>query len=146
MIFNKEMTMMEIVSRPLIGGVIIAFTVSLMLLMNGRVTGISGIVRGLLSFKKDDTSWRVAFFLGLVMGGFFISRFISDVFLNESQRNLPQVALAGILVGFGTAMSNGCTSGHGVCGISRLSIRSLIATVTFISFGVLSVFLIKRIF
>lgn len=137
--------MLEIALKPLTGGILIAVAVSIMLLMNGRVTGISGIVKGLLKPQKGDRSWRVAFFMGLVFGGMLISRIIPNVFENTSERSLPVIAFAGLLVGFGTAMANGCTSGHGVCGISRMSIRSMIATVTFIALGAVAVFIMERI-
>lgn len=130
----------------LIGGAIIGIAVSLMLVFNGRVTGISGILGGALSPKKNDTSWRFLFLIGLVTGGVLL-RFIQPEAFQSVTNNMTvyDYALAGALVGFGTLLGNGCTSGHGVCGISRLSIRSILATVVFISFGVLSVLIFKAL-
>lgn len=137
---------MEQYTMPLLGGIIIAIAVSIMLLFNGRVTGISGILKGILALHKGDVSWRIAFTLGLILGGVVISQFLPDAFVNESGRSLSHIAGAGLLVGFGTAMANGCTSGHGVCGISRFSIRSLVATLTFIVWGALMVSIFHRFF
>ncbi len=128
----------------LIGGTIIGAAVSLMLIFNGRVTGISGIVAGALTKKKNDFSWRILFVMGLIAGGFLLRFFHPASFESASQNmNLLDYAFAGLLVGFGTVLGSGCTSGHGVCGISRLSMRSLTATLTFIAFGIVSVHLFK---
>lgn len=128
----------------LLGGAIIGIAVSLMLIFNGRVTGINGIVAGALSKKKNDFSWRILFVLGLLTGGFLL-RFIHPATFESSSQNMAYLdyAFAGLLVGFGTVLGSGCTSGHGVCGISRLSKRSFVATLTFIAFGILSVHLFK---
>lgn len=128
---------------PLIGGALIGLAVTLMLLFNGRVTGISGILSGLLSLPKNDTSWRLTFFLGIFSGGLVLRILNPDFFQNTSGRGLEAVALAGLLVGFGTVMGGGCTSGHGICGVSRFSVRSLLATVVFILFGFASVAVAK---
>lgn len=130
----------------LIGGSIIGIAVSLMLAFNGRVTGISGIVAEILTIQRSDIAWRILFILGLFTGGFILRLTHPESFVSLSNNmNLYDYALAGFLVGFGTLMGNGCTSGHGVCGISRLSIRSIMATVVFIFFGMLSVILFKAI-
>ncbi len=132
-------------TNALVGGGIIGLAVSLMLIFNGRVTGISGIISGAISPQKDETFWRWAFLIGLISGGFII-RILKPEILNLSDSlSYFDYALAGFLVGFGTLLGNGCTSGHGVCGISRFSMRSIIATVTFISFGVISVLIFKSI-
>jgi uncharacterized protein len=133
-------------TAALIGGAIIGVAVSLMLVFNGRVTGISGIVSGVLSPRKNDISWRILFLLGLLSGG-VILRFIQPEAFQSASKNMGLIdyAVAGLLVGFGTLLGNGCTSGHGVCGISRLSVRSIIATIVFITFGVLSVFIFKML-
>lgn len=125
-----------------IGGVIIGIAVSLMLLLNGRVTGISGIINGALSPVKDDMLWRVLFIVGLFTGGLTLKIIKPDVFSNELPADTLTTVLAGLLVGFGTIMGSGCTSGHGVCGISRLSMRSILATVTFIVAGMVVVYVI----
>ena len=131
--------------NALIGGAIIGIAVSLMLIFNGRVTGISGIVAGVLKPIKNDISWRMAFILGLIFGGIVLKILKPDVFVLAANVSNVDYIIAGILVGFGTLLGNGCTSGHGVCGISQLSLRSILATMTFIGFGVLSVLLFKML-
>ncbi len=123
-----------------IGGIIIGIAVSLMLFMNGRVTGISGIINGALSPVKDDMLWRVLFIVGLFTGGITLKIIKPEVFLNELPTETLTTVVAGLLVGFGTIMGSGCTSGHGVCGISRLSMRSILATITFIIAGMVVVY------
>lgn len=129
----------------IVGGAIIGIAVSLMLLFNGRVTGISGIVGGTLTPKANDITWRITFILGLLVGGFLLQFVLPEAFEIKSNAQTVDYIIAGLLVGFGTLLGNGCTSGHGVCGISRFSVRSIISTVTFIGFGVLSVLLFKYI-
>lgn len=124
---------------PLIGGGLIGLAVTIMLLFNGRATGISGIISSSLTKPTPDGIWRWMFIAGLIIGGLVIQSFRPDLFINTSGRSSMIVLIAGLLVGFGTVMGSGCTSGHGVCGISRLSIRSIIATVTFMLFGFLAV-------
>lgn len=128
----------------LIGGSIIGIAVSLMLIFNGRVTGISGIVAGVLRPIKGDTLWRSLFLLGLLIGGFILKVVRPESFESQSlNMHIWDYAIAGFLVGVGTLLGNGCTSGHGVCGNSRLSVRSMVATMTFILFGVISVVIFK---
>jgi uncharacterized membrane protein YedE/YeeE len=129
----------------LVGGAIIGIAVSLMLLFNGRVTGISGIIGGTLAPKSNDTFWRVTFILGLLAGGFILQFVLPEAFEIKSSARTIDYIIAGLLVGFGTLLGNGCTSGHGVCGISRFSVRSIMSTVTFITFGVISILLFKLI-
>ncbi len=129
--------------HALIGGVIIGAAVSLMLLMNGRVTGISGIINGAISPQKGDTAWRVLFIAGLLLGGLALGSLNPSVFGTSPHSNPLFTIVAGLLVGFGTIMGSGCTSGHGVCGISRFSPRSMAATMTFIIAGVLAVYLLR---
>lgn len=132
--------------NALIGGGIIGISVSIMLLWNGRVTGISGIINGILSPVKGDTFWRVLFVAGLILGGIVAKMFNPDeAFGGQLSTDTWTIIVAGLLVGFGTVMGSGCTSGHGVCGLSRLSPRSLVATITFISAGVLAVFLFRKL-
>ena len=135
--------MMQTVFIPLLGGVLIGLAVSLMLLFNGRVTGISGIISKALGPRNQDSIWRFTFLVGLLSGGLLLRYFQPEVFLNTSGRSLTVIVLAGLLVGYGTVMGSGCTSGHGVCGISRFSFRSFLATVTFMLFGFLSVALMR---
>lgn len=126
-----------------LGGVIIGLAATMMLLFNGRVTGISGIVGGVLNRNSSDKSWRLLFLTGLLLGGFFLKFLQPEVFTIISSATRVDYIVAGFLVGVGTLLGNGCTSGHGVCGISRLSSRSIVATVTFISAGVLSVLIFR---
>jgi uncharacterized protein len=131
--------------ESIVGGVIIGVAVSVMLLFNGRVTGISGIIGGVLNPQNLDKNWRIMFLVGLLAGGLLL-KFIYPASLQLiSHAHLIDYGIAGFLVGFGTLLGNGCTSGHGVCGISRFSMRSILATVTFIAFGVLGVILFKLV-
>ena len=125
------------------GGILIGLAVSLMMLFNGRVTGISGILGGIVKPKKNDLNWRVAFIGGLLFGGLILLWIKPEVFVQVSGAMWFDYIIAGLLVGFGTLLGNGCTSGHGVCGISRLSIRSIFATIIFIIFGIISVYIFK---
>lgn len=129
----------------LFGGMIIGMSVSIMLLFKGRVTGISGIVNGLLTPQKGDIAWRFNFIFGLFFGGILLNSFMPMVFSGALSTPTWTVVVAGLLVGFGTILGSGCTSGHGVCGISRLSPRSIVATITFISAGVLTVYLLRML-
>lgn len=123
----------------LAGGVLIGLAASMMILMNGRIAGISGIVGSISSAHRADIPWRVAFIAGLVF-----SPFLYGMLGNAPQFNLDasnmQIVIAGLLVGLGSRFGSGCTSGHGVCGIARLSLRSIVATVVFISAGVVTVY------
>jgi uncharacterized membrane protein YedE/YeeE len=122
----------------LIGGVLIGIAASLLLLASGRVAGISGIVDGLLTPTRGDRLWRVLFIAGLLLAGFGAVLFAPER-IGTAPRSLSTLIVGGLLVGVGTRLGNGCTSGHGVCGISRLAPRSLIATLTFIAMGMLVV-------
>ena len=129
--------------NALMGGLLIGLAVSLMLLLNGRVTGISGIIYGLLAPKQKDMAWRLFFIGGLLTGGLAL-HFLKLTPEFEAPLSTDwNVVLAGLFVGFGTVLGSGCTSGHGVCGISRLSIRSIVATLLFIASGVLSVWVLR---
>lgn len=125
----------EGVTYGLVGGAMIGVAASIVLLFNGRVMGVSGIFGGLLNPHKGDVLWRISFILGILFGAFFMYKQNPNLFVNETGRSLPVIALAGLLVGFGTSMGTGCTSGHGVCGLARLSPRSLAATVAFMAVG-----------
>lgn len=127
-----------------LGGVLIGISVSLMLLLNGRVTGISGIINGALTPLRGDNLWRWMFIAGLVLGGLVMGQLNPQVFQNTIKTEIVYVVIAGLLVGFGTIMGSGCTSGHGVCGISRMSPRSLLATITFIAAGVAAVYIFRK--
>jgi uncharacterized membrane protein YfcA len=129
----------------LIGGVLIGLSAALLLLFNGRVAGISGIFGGLLIRRAGDVAWRASFVAGLLAGGFLMTLIMPSAFPSAPLRSAPVIALAGLLVGFGTRLGNGCTSGHGVCGISRFSVRSMVATVVFMTTGVASVFVFNHL-
>lgn len=129
----------------LLGGILIGLSTSMLLLFNGRVAGISGIFGGLLIPKPGEVAWRALFLAGVLAGSLVIVLFYPTAFPREAARSLPVVAVAGLLVGFGTRLGNGCTSGHGVCGLSRLSARSTVATVVFMTSGVASAFLTNHV-
>lgn len=131
--------------NALIGGSLIGVSVSLMLLWNGRVTGISGIINGILTPAKGDTLWRVLFVLGLFLGGLTMRGLNANAFTGTLTTDTWTLVVAGLLVGFGTILGSGCTSGHGVCGLSRLSPRSMVATLTFIAAGVAGVYLFRHL-
>ena len=122
----------------LAGGMMIGLAASLMLIGSGRVTGISGMLSGLLQPVRGDIAWRALFMIGLLVAG-AVAYITTPEQIGASPRSLALIVVAGLLVGAGTRIGNGCTSGHGVCGISRLSPRSLIATLTFIASGVIAV-------
>lgn len=124
-----------------LGGALIGLSASMLLLFNGRVAGISGIFAGLLSPKPGEVAWRLAFVAGLLVGGLVLSLVAPSLFVVSYDRTLPVLAVAGLLVGLGVRLGGGCTSGHGVCGVTRLSVRSIVATVTFITAGAVTVFL-----
>lgn len=126
--------------NALLGGILIGTSVSLMLLWNGRVTGISGIINGVLTPAKGDTLWRATFVAGLIFGGIVLHQLNPAIFTNTHNVETGVIIVAGLLVGFGTIMGSGCTSGHGVCGISRMSIRSLLATGSFMIAGIAAVY------
>lgn len=118
-----------------LGGGLIGVAASWLLLAKGRVAGISGILGGLLDTWKSDSSWRLSFLLGLMAGGGILVATLPDAIVAPTDRPLIAVAAAGALVGYGTLLGSGCTSGHGVCGLSRFSLRSLVATLTFMGTG-----------
>lgn len=138
--------MLDTVLLPLVGGVLIGLSAVAMMAFLGRIAGISGIISGLLSPRTGDVSWRALFAGGLLAGGLVMWLLRPDAFAITVDRSWGAVVLAGLLVGFGTRLGSGCTSGHGVCGISRLSPRSLVATLTFMAAGVLTVFVVRQFF
>lgn len=124
----------------LTGGILIGFASFILMILIGRIAGISGIVGQLLPPRRGDRDWRMAFLLGLIAGGAGMFAMDSSRFTTVvGEPATLQILAAGLLVGFGTRLGSGCTSGHGVCGISRLSGRSLIATIVFIGAGVATV-------
>jgi len=123
----------------LAGGVLIGLATSTMLALNGRIAGVAGILGALLAPERGDWAWRLLFVAGLLTGGAAFAAVAPGVFASSLDRPTWALAAAGLLVGVGTRLGNGCTSGHGVCGNSRLSPRSLVATVTFITTGAVTV-------
>lgn len=126
------------------GGVLIGLAASMLVLFNGRVAGISGIVSGLLRPRTGDVAWRLAFVAGLLAAPLAYGLFAA-LPLVRVDAGWPVLLLAGVLVGVGTRFGSGCTSGHGVCGLSRLSARSLAATLTFMAFGAATVFVLRHV-
>ena len=129
----------------LVGGLLIGSAAALMLLLKGRIAGISGIIGGLLQPSRGDTSWRVLFVVGLIAAPLLVMLVTGHLPEVPSQASDRLLVIAGLLVGFGTRLGSGCTSGHGVCGIGRRSVRSVTATLIFISTGALTVFFARHI-
>jgi uncharacterized membrane protein YedE/YeeE len=127
----------------LVGGVFIGLAATLLLWLNGRIAGVSGIVNGVLFRHAGDTAWRVAFLAGLIVAAGLYLNFMPDAALPRSDASRPLLVVAGLLVGFGTRMGNGCTSGHGVCGLGRLSRRSLVAVLIFMTVAMATTFLVR---
>ncbi|MEY3747439.1 MAG: hypothetical protein RL194_898 [Pseudomonadota bacterium] len=128
----------------LAGGVLIGLAVAVFILFNGRISGISGILGGLLRPVQADLGWRLAFLGGLIVSPLLYA-LVSDLPEVEIEAGYWQLILAGLLVGIGTRYGSGCTSGHGICGIARLSPRSIVATVAFMLAGMLVVFFMRHI-
>jgi uncharacterized membrane protein YedE/YeeE len=130
--------------QSIIGGSLIGIAVSLLLLFIGKVLGVSGILGELFNHQFNRNYWRLFFLIGLLISP-LIYKIFKPIPLTEMASNNLLVIVGGLLVGFGSRLGSGCTSGHGICGIARLSLRSIIATITFISFSVLTVFLLQQI-
>ncbi|WP_295891048.1 YeeE/YedE thiosulfate transporter family protein [uncultured Vibrio sp.] len=129
--------------NSLVGGMLLGLSASLLLLVRGKIAGISGIVGGILSIQNKDSRWRLFFIAGMVLSAYLVAPF--DFYLPElKESNLLVIALAGVLVGFGTKLANGCTSGHGIIGMGRLSKRSITATMIFMGTAIFVV-LFKRL-
>lgn len=132
----------------LAGGVLLGLASALFILFNGRILGISGILGGLLNPLKGDVGWRLAFLLGMAAAPLLFSMLAPAGFAQEPRidAEFGALAVAGLLVGFGTRYGSGCTSGHGVCGLSRLSPRSMVATASFMAAGFLMVYVVRHVF
>ena len=128
-----------------LGGMLIGLAAVLLLLANGRIAGVSGIVGGLLSRKRGDIGWRMAFVLGLWLGGLVYWAARGALFEVALQATPAVMIVAGFLVGYGTRLGSGCTSGHGVCGIARFSTRSIVATAVFMASGIATVFVVRHV-
>jgi uncharacterized membrane protein YedE/YeeE len=127
------------------GGLLIGLAAAMLILLNGRIAGISGILGGLLDRKRGDIAWRVAFIVGLV-GAPLVHAIVARVSAPHIDASWPWLILTGVLVGIGTRYGSGCTSGHGVCGLSRLSPRSLVATLAFMASGFATVYVARHLF
>lgn len=130
----------------LAGGVLLGIATTLLLWLNGRLAGVSTIASGLLVRKPGDSSWRLAFLVGLVAGAGIY--YLAQGAVPPPRTDFPGwlLAAAGLLIGFGTAFGNGCTSGHGICGLARLSERSMVATATFLGAGILAASITRQLF
>ena len=127
------------------GGLLLGVASGLFILINGRILGVSGILGGLLSPRSGDVAWRLSFLVGMAVAPLVAaSLFPASIGLPRIDAGYLTIAGAGLLVGFGTRYGSGCTSGHGVCGLSRLSPRSLVSTLTFMGAGFLMVFLLRH--
>lgn len=130
--------------RGLIGGVLIGLAAAALMAFNGRIAGVSGVLGGLVFERKaGDRLWRVLFLAGLLLGP-LVASFAGLASAVTLPSNWLLIAAAGLLVGFGTRLGSGCTSGHGICGLARFSRRSLAATATFMAFGFLTVYLLRH--
>jgi len=148
---------MEIINfTPLsatIGGAVIGLSAAVLLLVKGRIAGISGIAGGVIYPEKDDMTWRIVFIAGLVLGGFIYQWISGDstqglfkgVAHIQSVVGTPLLIAGGLLVGIGTTIGTGCTSGHGICGLARKSPRSLAATISFMASGMVTVFIVRQL-
>ncbi len=128
---------------PLIGGILLGLSAIWLLLTLGRVAGISGIAWG--SLAGPDRGWRWLFLVGLLLGGLLTHTVIGQPLPDESIAPTWLIAISGLLVGIGTRMGGGCTSGHGVCGLGRRSPRSVTATLTFMTLGIITVFIMQNL-
>jgi uncharacterized protein len=128
-----------------IGGLLLGTASSLLFLCNGRLCGVSGILGDLPVAARGDRSWRLAFIVGLFAGGVGLALVRGDLVAFASEQTIGASIVAGALVGVGTRMSHGCTSGHGLCGIARLSRRSIVATLLFVAAGAVTVFLTRHV-
>ena len=130
--------MMESILYAIGGGALIGLSASWLLLAKGRVAGISGIVGGLLGRWNEHSGWRSSFVVGLLAGGALLVGALPETIAVAEGRSVAVMAVAGLLVGYGTRLGSGCTSGHGICGLTRFSARSGIATITFMATGALT--------
>lgn len=130
----------------LVGGALIGIASGAFLVLSGRIAGVSGVLGGMLVPARGDVGWRASFLSGLIVGGIGLALLYPSAFPSAIHSSNTRLVVAGLLVGFGTRLGSGCTSGHGVCGISRLSPRSLVATGTFIVAGAATVLISNQFF
>ncbi len=132
-------------ARAVVGGVCIGAAALLLMFFCGRIAGIAGIMNKLLPPVSRDWPWRALFVVGLILGPWVVAPLLGRVPIAAPAVNLPLLAIAGLLVGYGTTISHGCTSSHAVCGLSRLSLRSFVASLTFVVMGVVSMFVVHHL-
>ena len=126
------------------GGLLIGIAAAMLILFNGRIAGVSGIIGQLLNGVNRDNLWRIAFVLGIVVAPAIWQAWIGDLEI-EIETNALWLIIAGLVVGVGTSHGSGCTSGHGICGLSRFSMRSVIATLSFMISGMLTVYIVRHV-
>ena len=130
----------------IIGGILIGLAVTLLLLFNGRMAGVSGIMNGIFYSPKTEMQWRTVFLSGLMIGAFLFQKISSpDLVILRTGYPLWLLATGGFLVGIGTRLGSGCTSGHGICGIANLAMRSIVATLIFMTSGIITVYVIRHV-
>ena len=132
------------IAPALLGGALIGLAATLLLLLNGRIAGISGIMAGAIAVPGPERDWRTAFLVGLIFGPMVFALFGGDL-PHPVLPGMAVLVIGGFLVGFGTRLAGGCTSGHGVCGLARLSPRSLAATATFVATAMATVFVARHL-
>ncbi len=130
----------------IIGGGLIGTAMVLLFWFCGRIAGISGLIGGVISHNSVDKSWRILFLAGLILSGFIYHLYDPSIYSGMPVSSTPILIFGGFLVGFGTRMGNGCTSGHGLFGIARLSKRSIVATLLFMSSAMITVYLVQHVF
>ena len=128
----------------LIGGLLIGFSAMILLLFNGRILGVTGITGGILQPQRKDLLWRVLFLSSVAMAPVLYSAVTTKPLLIEVTDSLPTLIIGGFLVGFGACAGSGCTSGHGICGLGRLSKRSLVVTMTFMATSIVTVYVMRH--
>jgi len=128
-----------------LGGALIGLSALILFLLDGRIAGISGILGNLLAFRSSEVAWRIAFLAGLVSAPALYAALGGHLPPLKVTSSIPLLLASGFLVGFGTRLGSGCTSGHGVCGLARLSPRSIAATLTFMAAGAITVFIMHHL-
>ena len=128
-----------------IGGALIGLAAALLLALNGRIAGISGIVGGLLPPRAGDMGWRLFFVAGLALGALVVRVFTGEPLAAPAGSSSFMLVLGGLLVGFGSRLGSGCTSGHGICGLARFSPRSMVAVATFMGSAMITVFVLRHL-
>ncbi|KAA0218611.1 YeeE/YedE family protein [bacterium] len=134
---------MTSIQGPLTGGAMIGMAAAGLLLLTGKTAGVSGALYGVVTGERGEFPWQFAFVLGLVLGGVMLGQFMPQALPASAGSSLPLLGLGGLLVGFGARLGGGCTSGHGVCGMGRLSRRSVVATCSFMAVAMATVFLVR---